>query len=201
MLSALWGVLERLRNRTNRWEALINLPRAFWGMTLAHTGLGVFIIGVTFTTVYSIEKDVALGPGDSADVAAYQFRFDGVRPVAGPNYQADQGMVTVLRDGRPVARLTPEKRVYRVQQSPMTEAAVDAGLFRDLYVALGEPLGDGSWALRIYHKPYIRWIWLGCVLMSIGGILAAADKRYRRVRRRRSVAQIEAPLPAQRVSV
>ena len=199
VFSTLWGVFERLRHRGNRWAALINLPRSFWGMTLAHIGLGVFIIGVTFTTVYSVEKDVALGPGDSADVAAYQFRFDGVQPVPGPNYQADQGVVTVLRDGRPVARLTPEKRVYRVQQSPMTEAAVDTGLFRDLYVALGEPLGDGSWALRIYHKPYIRWIWLGCVLMSIGGIVAAADKRYRMVRRRRAVAK--APLPARRVSV
>ena len=184
VLSALWGVFERLRNKGDRWAALANLPRAFWGMTLAHIGLGVFVIGVTFTTVYSVEKDVALAPGDSVEVAGYRFRFDGVRPVPGPNYNADQGLVTVIRDGESVARLTPEKRVYRVQQSPMTEAAVDVGLFRDLYVALGEPLGDGAWALRIYHKPYIRWIWLGCVLMCVGGIAAAADKRYRMTRRR-----------------
>jgi len=184
VFSALWGVFERLRNKGNRRAALVKLPRAFWGMTLAHIGFGAFIIGVTFTTVYSVEKDIGLAPGDSAEVAGYWFRFEGVRPVSGPNYSADQGLVTVIRDGEPVARLTPEKRTYRMQQSPMTEAAVDVGLFRDLYVALGEPLGDGSWALRIYHKPYIRWIWLGCVLMSIGGIAAAADKRYRMTRRR-----------------
>ena len=166
------------------------LGHAHWGMTLAHAGVAVFVIGVTMVKGYEVEKDVRMHVGETVTLAGYQFRFDGTRDVAGPNYQAVQAGVAVTRDGAPVAWLTPEKRVYRVQQNPMTEAAIDTGLLRDLYVALGEPLPDGGWTLRAYVKPFVDWIWGGCLLMALGGALAASDARYRR---RRAAAQ---PAPA-----
>ena len=112
--------------------------------------------------------------------------FEGVEDTTGANYRAATGRLTVTREGVPVALMEPEKRIYLVQKMPMTEAAIDAGLFRDLFVALGEPLGEkGAWSVRIYHKPFIRWIWLGAIIMSLGGLLAACDPRYRRLARRR----------------
>ncbi len=149
-------------------------------MLTGHIGLGVFVIGVTLTTAYSIEKDIRMERGSSFTVSGYTFTFNGVNSVQGPNYMAQEGALKVTRNGRVVAELAPQKRNYLSGQ-PMTEASIDAGLFRDLYVALGEPLDTaGAWAVRIYHKPFIRWIWLGALLMSIGGALAASDPRYRR---------------------
>jgi cytochrome c-type biogenesis protein CcmF len=148
-------------------------------MLIAHLGVAVFIIGVTFVTQFDVEKDVRMSPGQSIEMAGYTFRFDGVRRVQGPNYHADQGTIIVSRGKREVAQLKPEKRTYTVQTKPMTEAGIDTGLMRDLYVSLGEALGNGDWSLRLYYKPLIRWIWLGGILIAIGGLLAAMDRRYR----------------------
>ena len=150
-------------------------------MVAGHIGLGIFVIGITLTSAYSIEKDIRMDTADSIEVAGYTFTFNGVKHVDGPNYSAEEGMVSVTRDGKVVAQLDPQKRVYNSGQ-PMTEASIDAGLMRDLYVALGEKVGDqGAWAVRIYHKPLIRWIWLGALIMAFGGFLAAVDPRYRRL--------------------
>ncbi|MDD9812360.1 MAG: heme lyase CcmF/NrfE family subunit [Gammaproteobacteria bacterium] len=170
-----------------RWRGLLRAPAAVYGMTVAHLGVGVFIIGVTFTNAYSIEKDLRLSSGEMAQVGGYAFRFDGVSAHRGPNYAAARGEFVAQRaaaggefqPGAGVA-LRPEKRTYLVQKNPMTEAAIDAGLTRDLYVALGEELERGAWSVRIYYKPFIRWIWLGALLMAAGGLVAATDKRYRR---------------------
>ena len=129
---------------------------------------------------HETESDVKMRAGETTTVGGYQFRFVGATPVQGPNYAAMQGHVEVTRGGSPVTTLTPEKRVYRVQRNPMTEAAIDSNLARDLYVSLGEPLEDGSWTLRVQHKPMVIWIWLGCLIMASGGALAASDRRYRR---------------------
>ena len=185
MLTTVHAVFDRVRHKADKRAALAAIPRAFWGMSLAHLGMAVFIVGVSLTSLYSVEKDIALKPGETYETHGYGFRFEGVGSAQGPNYQADRGRFTVLRDGEPLAILEPEKRIYASQRSmPMTEAAIDADLFRDLYVALGEPVGGGAWALRIYFKPYIRWIWLGCIFMGLGGILAICDRRYRAARRK-----------------
>jgi cytochrome c-type biogenesis protein CcmF len=125
-----------------------------------------------------------MAPGDTTTLGGYGFRFDGVREVAGPNYAAARGAITVTRDGETIARLAPEKRIYRVQQNPMTEAAINGGISRDIYVSLGEAVGDGAWTVRVHIKPFIRWIWFGCLMMAFGGLLAASDRRYRAARRR-----------------
>ncbi len=162
------------------WQRLKNIPLGFYGMTTAHLGIAVFVIGITFTSIYSQEKDVRMAPGEELEMSGYTYKFHHVTTTAGPNYQAQQGYITVTYDGELVAKLEPQKRVYRVQKMPMTEAAIDAGMFRDLFVAIGEPLGnDGAWSLRIYYKSCIRWIWFGALIMAIGGLLAACDRRYR----------------------
>jgi cytochrome c-type biogenesis protein CcmF len=151
------------------------------GMTLAHVGLAVFVFGVLMTESTGIERDVAARPGQSFALRGYDFRFDGVQRVEGPNYLADRGTIVVTRGGAPVATLLPEKRLYASGGNVMTEAAIDGGLRRDLYVALGDPLGaDGGWALRLYVKPFIRWIWLGALLMALGGFTVTFDRRFRR---------------------
>ena len=162
-------------------HTISKIPLGFYGMILGHVGLGVFILGVTLTSAYSIEKDLRMDTGDRFSVAGYTFVFNGVSKVRGPNYTAEQGRVTIHRDGKQYAELYPQKRNY-LSGTPMTEASIDAGFLRDLYVALGEPIGsDGAWAVRIYHKPLIRWIWLGALIMSIGGLLATLDPRYRKL--------------------
>ena len=182
---AFWMLLAMVRDVLNKTrnagllKGLKKLKPAFWGMHLAHLGLVACFIGVALTEGYSIQKDLRMAPGDMAEVAGYEFRFEGVHRRQGPNYISDFGTVTAFRNGRQIAVMNPEKRLYTVQQMPMTEAGIDAGLTRDLYVALGEPLGDGSWAVRLYVKPFVRWIWFGSILMSLGGLLAVSDRRYR----------------------
>jgi cytochrome c-type biogenesis protein CcmF len=132
---------------------------------------------------YEVERDVKMDLGDTTEVAGHVFTFRGVREVQGPNYVAAQGLVEVTRNGNPVVTMRPEKRVYRVQQNPMTEADIDTGFTRDLYVSLGEPVGPSAWIVRVYFKPFVDWIWGGCVLMALGGMLAASDRRYRATRR------------------
>jgi cytochrome c-type biogenesis protein CcmF len=133
---------------------------------------------------YEVERDVQMNIGESTTVNGYTFTFRGAIEVPGPNYSAMRGLVEVTRNGRKVTDMRPEKRVYRVQQNPMTEAAIDPGFTRDLYVSLGEPTTNGAWIVRVYVKPFIDWIWGGCLIMALGGLLAVTDRRYRsKVRR------------------
>ncbi|MFA5938823.1 MAG: heme lyase CcmF/NrfE family subunit [Sinimarinibacterium sp.] len=181
---ALWTLTMAFEEPWRRWRArraagLAQIPRAIWGQSLAHFGLGLWVLGVTFTSLYSIERDVRLAAGQSVDLLDYRFELQRVEPFAGPNYDADRATVEVSRDGASIAKLEPEKRLYRAQRNVMTEAAVDHSPLRDLYVALAEPLGNGEWSLRIYVKPMMRLVWLGGVLMALGGGLAASDRRYR----------------------
>jgi cytochrome c-type biogenesis protein CcmF len=153
------------------------------GMILAHFGVAVFLAGVLVTESTSIEKDVRLDQAESVELDGYSFRFDGVKHTQGPNYIADEGTITIMRDGATVAVLHPQKRKYSNTAQIQTESAIDPGFTRDLYVALGEPLGDnGAWSVRVYLKPFIRWIWLGALLMMLGGFVAATDRRFRVVR-------------------
>jgi cytochrome c-type biogenesis protein CcmF len=179
-LSTIAAVRERLGSQRN-WR---NVPRGFWGMVLGHTGIAVFIVGVTLTSLYSTEKDVRLTPGETYEMGGYSFEFRGVEVTKGPNYTAYRGDLVARQGNELIAEMRPEKRIYLVQTMPMTEAAIDAGLTRDLFVALGEDLGKGAWSLRIYHKPFVRWLWLAGLIMSIGAGLAATDRRYRTLARR-----------------
>jgi len=180
-LTAWSAVQTRLKDKPNKLAALINIPLNIWAMSVAHFGIAVFIVGITLTSIYTQEKDIRLAPGQSMQLAGYDFVFHGVQKAAGPNYDASEGRVSVTKNGAPVAELEPQKRIYRASGMPMTEAGIDAGITRDLFVALGEPLDDnGSWALRIYYKPFVRWIWIGGLFMAFGGLLAATDKRYRK---------------------
>ena len=155
-------------------------------MVLAHLGVGVFLIGASLTNAISEEKHLRMVGGDSFEMSGYNFVFEGTRAVEGPNYVADEGEFIVYKDGERVANLYPQKRRYSNGQV-MTEASIDPGLTRDVYVSLGEPLDDRgtAWAVRLYHKPYVRFIWLGALLMTAGGFLAASDKRYRRAARKK----------------
>ncbi len=160
----------------------LKLPASIIAMTLAHVGLGIFLIGVSLASAISTEKHLRMTADDQYEVAGYSFTFLGTHIVKGPNYMADQGEFIITKDGREISRLYPQKRSYAQGGNSMTEAAIDPGLLRDLYVSLGEPLDDEgkSWAVRIYYKPFIRWIWLGSLFMLAGGLIAAGDKRYRR---------------------
>jgi cytochrome c-type biogenesis protein CcmF len=163
---------------------------SFYGMIIAHFGIAVFIIGVTFVSQFDVEQDIRMSPGQTVELSGHTFRFDGARAVQGPNYRADRGTIRVFNsDGQEVAVLSPEKRTYQVQTRPMTEAGIDAGFTRDIYVSLGETLGNGDWSLRLYYKPFVRWIWLGGLLIGLGGLLAATDRRYRMATLRKTVAE------------
>ncbi|HKQ24755.1 MAG TPA: heme lyase CcmF/NrfE family subunit [Burkholderiales bacterium] len=181
----LWQRISQLRvaNGLGTGAQLRGLPRGYYGMLLAHAGVAVLITGVTLVKGYEVEKDVRMQTGDTVEVGGYTFRLDGLVQVPGPNYEATRGLVSVLKNGKSVRTMFPEKRFYHVQQMPMTEAAIDTGFTRDLYVSLGEPVGNNAWVVRIYHKPFIDWIWGGAFLMALGGILAISDKRYRLARK------------------
>jgi cytochrome c-type biogenesis protein CcmF len=158
------------------------LPRGEWGMLAAHLGVAVFIFGVTMVKTWEAEKDVKMSPGDSATLGGYTFRMESMGEYNGPNYIALKAVMKVTRDGRDVTMLYPEKRLYTATQMPMTEAAIDTGVSRDLYVSIGEAISDKSFAVRVQVKPFIDWIWGGALLMAIGGLLAATDRRYRLAR-------------------
>jgi cytochrome c-type biogenesis protein CcmF len=160
-------------------------------MNFAHFGIAIFIIGVTMVNGYETEKDVRMDVGDTVAIGGYTFRFNGTNEVPGPNYQGIVGDIEVLNNGERINLMHPEKRTYNASGMAMTEAAIDTGIFRDLYVALGEPLGDGSWVVRVYHKPFVDWVWFGCLLMAFGGALAVSDKRYRIKVRKLSEKKIE----------
>ncbi|MCZ2723326.1 heme lyase CcmF/NrfE family subunit [Marinomonas sp. 15G1-11] len=157
------------------------LPRNYYGMVLAHLGMAVSLVGVLFVSVSSDEQMVRMAKGDVSLLSGYEFKFEGVQHFEGPNFIADQGQIIISKDGEFVAHLKPEKRFYNARGQVMTEASIDNGLFRDLYISLGEDLGEGAWGIRIHVKPFVRWIWLGGILMMFGGLLSAMDKRYRKV--------------------
>ncbi|MEM1261548.1 MAG: heme lyase CcmF/NrfE family subunit [Pseudomonadota bacterium] len=156
--------------------------RAAWGMHIAHIGVGVFTLGATVVSTFSIETDQAIRVGESVSVAGVEFRLRDLRPVVGPNYDAQEGEFEIRKDDKLIGLVSPQKRTYRVQKNPMTEAGIDARLSRDWFVALGEPLGGGAWSVRIQYKPMLRWVWLGALIMAFGGLVAISDPRYRRRR-------------------
>ena len=179
VLSSLQQIFRQIRDASG-WRLA---PLSFWGMHLAHIGIAICVVGITMVKAYETEKDVRMAVGDTVEVGGYTFRLTGIREVAGPNYNADMGDVELIENGRVLRTLHPEKRTYFSSTMPMTETAIDTNLVRDVYVALGERLEDGAspaWAMRVYHKPFITWIWGGCLLMAVGGALAAMDRRYRR---------------------
>ena len=179
--TALLNLFSRLREHpAPGWAArLAAQPGSYYGMLLAHFGVSVFIVGVTVVSGFSSESDVRMEPGDVAQVGGYSFELKAVNPVTGPNYTALRATVAVSIDGQDLGRLEPERRLYQVSRMAMTEVASDRGLRRDLYVALGEPVGPTAWSVRLHHKPLVNWIWGGCVLMALGGLLAVMDRRYR----------------------
>jgi cytochrome c-type biogenesis protein CcmF len=192
VVSLFTAMRQRLRNRKGLagiWRDLrLKGSGSFYGMVVAHFGIAVFVIGVTVATLFDIEKDLRMSPGQTIELAGYAFRFDGVEAHRGPNYRSALGTVQVFKGDREIAVLKPEKRTYLVQTKPMTEAGIDAGFTRDIYVSLGESLGGGDWSLRLYYKPLVRWIWLGGIFIAIGGLLAVSDKRYRMAIRQRASA-------------
>ncbi|CAM3696359.1 heme lyase CcmF/NrfE family subunit [Parendozoicomonas haliclonae] len=192
VLASAKAILNRCKNKASLVEGLKMIPRNVWGMHLAHIGLAVTMVGVLMVSLYSVEKDLRMAPGDRIALQGYEFVFAGVEKQRGPNYMSDYGTLTVYQDGRQIATLHPEKRAYNVAGSVMTDAAIDPGLFRDLYAALGENLGNGAWAVRIQIKAFVRWIWLGGIFMTVGGLLAAMDRRYRMPVRRRKTAAVNA---------
>ncbi|HEB93056.1 MAG TPA: heme lyase CcmF/NrfE family subunit [Gammaproteobacteria bacterium] len=181
----------RANSKAGLLRRIIGLPRAYLGMHAAHIGMGVFIMGVTMVNTYEVEKDMRMDIGDTVTMGGHTFRFDGVTQIEGPNYNASRGQILVSKDGKPVTVLFPEKRTYLVQTMPMTEAAIDTGLFRDLYVSLGEPVSNGAWSVRVYYKPFVSWIWGGTAIMALGGLLAVSDRRYRITARRRKETRVK----------
>ncbi len=183
--SSFVALLQRVRGSPQRGivAKLRAHPRAWYGMLVAHLGIAVFIAGVTLVKAYEVERDVRLDVGQGVAVGRYSFTFRGVTPASGPNYNALVGSVEVTRDGKALDTLHPEKRTYVASGQTMTEAAIDAGFLGDKYVSLGEPVTEnaltGAWGVRIYVKPFVDWIWFGCLLMAFGGFLAVSDRRYR----------------------
>jgi cytochrome c-type biogenesis protein CcmF len=167
--------------------------RAYWGMLTAHLGVAVFVVGVTLVKGYESDKDLKMRAGDTVELAGYGFRLESVSPVRGPNYTAAQAKIEVSRNGKAVTTMYPERRMYTVAEQVMTEAAIDTGLTRDLYVSLGDPLDDrGTWLVKVQHKPFIDWIWGGCLIMALGGAFAASDRRYRFSVKERRTAEVAA---------
>ncbi|UJP04473.1 MAG: heme lyase CcmF/NrfE family subunit [Nitrosomonas sp.] len=201
LLLAFWIIVCALVNIKHRLDnsgegsifaKLAKQSRSYYGMHLAHLGVAVFIIGVTLVNSYETEKDVRMEIGSKVSVGGYTFQFNGTSDVIGPNYKAVRGDIGVFEDDKFIRYLYPEKRTYNASGMAMTEAAIDTGIFRDLYVALGEPLSNGAWVVRAYHKPFVDWVWLGCMLMAIGGITSVTDRRYRlRITKKKSVSPKE----------
>jgi cytochrome c-type biogenesis protein CcmF len=177
-------LIRRVRQKRDRLMALVRQPVSYYGMLLGHGGIVVSLIGICCTVYYSEERDVRMVPGDVLTMSGYEFEFRQMRRVPGPNYMADQGEFVITSAGRTIATLYPEKRQYRAGGQVMTEADMDPSVFRDLYVALGEPVGENAWAVRVHVKPFVRWIWVGGLIMACGGVLAVTGRRYRLARGR-----------------
>jgi len=188
VLTGLREMYNRVRHRSEKLRSLLSQSRSYYGMQLAHLGVAVAVVGVALVSYYTEHRDLRMQPGDTLTFRDYTFVFEGSRHVEGPNFTADQGQIQILYKGQPYAQMHPQKRLYTARGMVMTEAAINPGFTRDLYVALGEPLANGAWAVRMQYKPYVRWIWLGGLLMTAGGLLAASDPRYRKRRRAEAAA-------------
>ena len=188
LMLALWivttaalNIWERVKTTSGQltvFQKLRTQSRSYYGMQLAHLGVAVFIVGVTLVTGYQSEQDVRMDVGDTVNAGGYTFRFNGVSNVMGPNYRAARAEIDVIQNNEIVNKMYPEKRTYFASENVMTETAINTGLFRDLYISLGEPVGGGAWSVRVYFKPFVTWIWGGAVLMALGGALALSDRRY-----------------------
>ena len=179
VLLSLYEMHQRATYRDTFWRGITKLSRSHWGMILAHLGVAMTVWGIAFSQNYSIERDVRMNVGDTVQIAGYDFTFKGISDANGPNYVGGKAQIDISRDGKHETTLYAEKRLYTVSKIPMTEAAIDWGFSRDLYAALGEKLDNNAWALRLYYKPFIRWIWLGGLFMALGGVLCMFDRRYR----------------------
>ena len=179
VILSLYEMHTRATHRHSFLTGMFKLSRSHWGMVLAHLGVAMTVFGIAMSHNFSIEKDVRMREGDSVQILDYNFTFKGLKITDGANYQGGTADIEITRNGKPEATLHAEKRFYNVSKMGMTEAAIDWGFTRDLYAALGEQLDDGSWGLRLYYKPFIRWIWLGGLFMALGGLLCMLDKRYR----------------------
>ena len=182
MALAAWVVVGLLVQIVARVQKPGRIPLSFWGMHLAHLGIAVVVVGITLVKGYEIERDVRMGLNDTDSIENYSFELVGLNEVNGPNYKAMRATVNVSKDQKPLEVLYPEKRRYFSSAMPMTEAAIDAGPLRDLYVSLGEAIeGDKpQWSVRVYYKPFVSWLWYGAILMALGGLLAVSDRRYRK---------------------
>jgi cytochrome c-type biogenesis protein CcmF len=182
LVTTVQEVLQRVNanpSNTSTFTKLRKLTPSHWGMVLGHIGFAISIIGITLVSNYELERDVRMEVGETVELGGYAFTFTDVKPFQGPNYTADVGVFDVNKADEFVVHLEPEKRMYTVQRMPMTEAAIHSTVSRDLFIAMGEPLDDGAWAVRIYIKPFVAWLWAGAVVMAIGGIFSISDKRYR----------------------
>jgi cytochrome c-type biogenesis protein CcmF len=190
MALAAWlfaGVLIELAGRVRlfrvspaeSWRRARRQPRSAYGMALAHAGLAIAVAGITASSAWRVESIQYMRPGDSVTVAGYEYRFDGVKEWPGPNYTAERATFVVSRGGREIVRLTPEKRTYPVSGMPTTEAGIHTTWLADLYVVLGDADGRGGWATRIYFNPLVPWIWLGAIVMFLGGCVSLSDRRHR----------------------
>jgi cytochrome c-type biogenesis protein CcmF len=182
-ITALWIMLSSIISFKSQWllfKSKQSLNRSITGMSLAHFGLGVFVFGVTIVSAFNIEADRSISVGDSISVAGYEYKLNAINEVDGPNYRAIEAEIDVYQNNEFLAQLKPQKRTYIVQQSPMTEAAILAKWNKDLFIALGDSLGNGAWSIRVQYKPMIRWIWLGCIIMALGGLISISDRRYRK---------------------
>ncbi len=173
-------VWHKLRNSSNRLSGLKKLSLSYHGMIIAHAGIAVTLLGVTLTSIYNEQRDVRMAVNESLAVDDFVFVLQEVRKIEGPNYIADEAVISVTENGKPIPDMRPQKRRYLAGGNVMTEVALEVGFFRDLYVAMGEPLNDGAWAMRVHFKPFVRWIWLGALMMAFGATLSVADKRYRK---------------------
>ncbi len=182
LVTTIQEVMQRISSQSVDASAISRLRKltpSHWGMVLGHLGFAVLLIGITLVSNYDVERDVRMNVGDSLTISDYTINFDGLTKEEGPNYLADVGVFTVDKGSEQVAELRPEKRLYLVQRMPMTEAAIHSNLARDVFIALGEPLDNGAWAVRVYIKPFVTWLWWGALIMAIGGVFSISDKRYR----------------------
>lgn len=176
MLSIIKDIVKRVRASHSPWY---RISKGFWGMQLAHFGVAITLVGIAMSTAFSVEKDLRMRVGDSVVVGGYFFTLNNVVQEKGPNFESYIGRISIVKNDKPIGTLLPEKRIFHSQNMPMTETAIHANLWRDLYVALSEKINETDWAVRIYYKPFVRWIWLGAIFMALGGFVAALDRRYR----------------------
>lgn len=187
LLLATWCVCSTLvqawqRLKTGRAD---RQPLSWWGMLFAHLGIGLFVFGATLASSFETRRELTLTVNQQVSVGGYEFTLEGLAPFSGPNYDAERASISVRQDGKDVSVLQPEKRLYRAQNMPLSQAAIDTGLTRDLFVALGDAVDETTWTVRIQVKPFMNWIWAGCIFMALGGLLALADRRYRVLAARR----------------